>query len=48
MTGAGTLRVSGRHRWRHSGRYAIIVALTEASGHVVAKATSRAVVVPGK
>jgi hypothetical protein len=48
VTGAGTLRVSGRHRWRHSGRYTIIVTLTDASGHVVAKATGRAVVVPGK
>jgi hypothetical protein len=47
-TGTGTLRVSGRHRWRHSGRHAIIVTLTNASGHVVAKATGCAVVVAGK
>jgi hypothetical protein len=48
VTGTGTLRVSGRHRWQHSGRYAIIVTLTDAGGHVVAQATGRAVVVAGK
>jgi hypothetical protein len=48
IAGIGTLRVTGRHRWRHPGRYAIIVTLTDASGHVVARVTGRAVVVPGK
>ncbi len=48
VTVAGTLRVSGRHRWQHSGRYTIIVRLTDASGHVVAKATGCAVVVAEK
>ncbi len=48
VTGIGTLRVSGRHRWKHSGRYTVIVTLTDASGHVVAQATGRAVVVVGK
>jgi hypothetical protein len=48
VTGTGTLRVSGRHRWRHSGRYAIIVTLADASSHVVAKATGWAMVVAGK
>lgn len=47
VTGTGTLRVNGRHRWRHSGRYSVIVALTDASHRVVAKATCRAIVVPG-
>lgn len=48
VTGIGTLRVSGRHRWRRSGRYTVIVTLTDASGHVVAQATGRAVVVVEK
>ncbi len=48
VTGTGTLRVSGRHRWQHSDRYTIIVTLTDASGHVVAQATGYAVVVPEK
>ena len=48
VTGNGTLRVSGSHRWRRFGRYAIIVTLMDASGHIVARATGRAVVVPGR
>ncbi len=45
---AGTLRVRGRHRWLHSGHYAIIVTQTDTSGYIVATATGRAVVAPGK
>ncbi len=48
LTGAGTLRVRGHHRWQHAGHYAIIITLTNASGHVVAQVTGRAVVVAGK
>lgn len=45
VTGTGALRVSGRHRWHHSGRYTIIVTLTDTRGKVVAEATGSAVVV---
>lgn len=45
VTGAGVLQVSGRHRWRRSGRYAVVVTLTDASGRLLAKATGHAVVV---
>jgi hypothetical protein len=48
VTGIGTLHVSGRHQWRRSGHYALVVTLTNASGHLVARATSRAAVVSGK
>jgi hypothetical protein len=48
VTGTGTLHVSGRHRWQHSGRYAVVATLTDASGHVVAQATGYAVVVARK
>lgn len=48
VTGTGTLRVSGRHRWERSGRYTVIVTLADASGHMVAQATGRAVVIVKK
>ncbi len=48
VTGIGTLRVRGHHRWQHAGRYTIVVTLTNASGRLVAQVTGRAVVVVEK
>lgn len=45
VRGVGTLRVSGRHRWKRPGHYTVIVTVTDARGHVAAQATGRAVVV---
>jgi hypothetical protein len=36
------LRVSGRHRWRHAGHYAVTVTLTGPSGQTLARAVGRA------
>jgi hypothetical protein len=39
---APELRVSGRHRWRRSGRYVITVTVTGPSGKILARAAGRA------
>ena len=40
------LRVRGRHRWRRSGRYAVVVSLVEARGHVLVRTVGQATVTP--
>ena len=42
----GELRVRGRHRWRRSGRYAVVVSLVEARGHVLVRTVGQATVTP--